>query len=157
MYYAPRSSDADRLDVARSLHLLAFNVLSTTKRQGCLLIFFTNFLALTIKAEVTSPDSHAGTAYSVVLVIANVCFFLAAFSNMWLADKDVIANRYIPVRAYQRFCGFLYCTILSLLPYVHAFRCARHSTRRRTYSKKYCTTTAADRSVVELAISFAKL
>eukprot|EP00752_Nemacystus_decipiens_P010943 g9725.t1 len=62
-------------------------------RTGCLLIFFTNFLALTIKAEVASPESSGSTAYSVVLVIANVCFFLAAFSNTWFVAKDAMAKR----------------------------------------------------------------
>lgn len=69
------------------------------QRQGCLLIFFTNFLALTIKAGVASPDSSGSSTYAVVLVIANACFFLAAFSNTWFLAKDAMAKRHVTVRA----------------------------------------------------------
>ena len=81
--------------------------MSIPEQQGCLLIFFTNFLALTIKAGVTSPESSGSTAYSVVLVIANACFFLAAFSNTWFVAKDLIGKRDVTVRVHQANCGSL--------------------------------------------------
>ncbi len=56
-------------------------------------------MALTIKAEVSSPDSSGSTTYAVVLVVANACFFLAAFSNTWFAAKEVMAERPFAVRA----------------------------------------------------------
>ena len=67
-------------------------------QKGCLLIFFSNFLALTIKAEVASPTSSGSTVYSIVLVICNLLFFLAVFLNTWAATKEAVANKDVAVR-----------------------------------------------------------
>lgn len=67
--------------------------------QGCLLIFFSNFLALTIKAEVASPTSSGSTVYSVVLVVVNALFFLAVFVNTWASTEDAVANHDMTVRS----------------------------------------------------------
>lgn len=55
-------------------------------------------MALTIKAEVASPDSSGSATYAVVLVVANACFFLAAFSNTWFAAKEAMAGSPVTVR-----------------------------------------------------------
>ena len=96
---------SDRFDSARALSSPCLQCRVDPGQQGCLLIFFTNFLALTIKAGVTSPESGGSTAYSVVLVIANACFFLAAFSNTWFVAKDLIGKRDVTVRVRQATCG----------------------------------------------------
>ena len=70
------------------------------RKKGCLLIFFSNFLALTIKAEVASPTSSGSTVYSIVLVICNLMFFMAVFLNTWAATKEAVANKDVTVRAY---------------------------------------------------------
>lgn len=65
--------------------------------QGCLVIFFTNFLALMIKAEVASPTSRGSAVYSVVLIVVNVCFFLSIFCNTWAAAKASFSRRHVQV------------------------------------------------------------
>lgn len=69
-----------------------------TKKKGCLLIFFSNFLALTVKAEVASPNSSGSAAYSNVLVIVNLLFFMSVFVNTWAATQEVVANKDVAVR-----------------------------------------------------------
>ncbi|CBJ26634.1 hypothetical protein Esi_0040_0002 [Ectocarpus siliculosus] len=63
--------------------------------QGCLVIFFTNFLALMIKANVASPDSRGCEVYSVVLIIVNVLFFLSIFWNTLAAAKASFSRRHV--------------------------------------------------------------
>ncbi|CAN0485487.1 unnamed protein product, partial [Ectocarpus sp. 12 AP-2014] len=84
------------------LSLLAFELLRPHTdhldmqlyRTGCLVIFFTNFLALMIKANVASPDSRGSEVYSVVLIIVNVLFFLSIFWNTWAAAKASFSRRH---------------------------------------------------------------
>ncbi|CBJ26637.1 adhesin-like protein [Ectocarpus siliculosus] len=85
------------------LSLLAFELLRPHTdhldmqlyRTGCLVIFFTNFLALMIKANVASPDSRGSEVYSVVLIIVNVLFFLSIFWNTWAAAKASFSRRHV--------------------------------------------------------------
>ncbi|CAM9462085.1 unnamed protein product, partial [Ectocarpus sp. 12 AP-2014] len=67
-------------------------------RTGCLVIFFTNFLALMIKANVASPDSRGCEVYSIVLIIVNVLFFLSIFGNTWAAAKASFSRRHVQAR-----------------------------------------------------------
>ena len=62
------------------------------------MIFFSNFLALTIKAEVASANSSGSAVYSVVLVVANALFFLAIFGNSWAAAKLTLKTSDAAVR-----------------------------------------------------------
>ncbi|CAM9959510.1 unnamed protein product [Hapterophycus canaliculatus] len=64
-------------------------------RTGCLVIFFTNFLALMIKAEVANEDSRGCAVYSVVLIVVNILFFLSIFWNSWAAAKATFSRRYV--------------------------------------------------------------
>ncbi|CAM9940108.1 unnamed protein product [Ectocarpus sp. 4 AP-2014] len=85
------------------LSLLAFELLRPHTdhldmqlyRTGCLVIFFTNFLALMIKANVASPDSRGSAVYSVVLIVVNVLFFLSIFWNTWAAAKASFSRRHV--------------------------------------------------------------
>ena len=67
-------------------------------KKGCLVIFFTNFLALMIKAEVTDGDSPSSAAYSVVLIMVNVMFFLSIWWNTWATVKALFSRRNVQVR-----------------------------------------------------------
>ncbi|CAN0058299.1 unnamed protein product [Scytosiphon promiscuus] len=64
-------------------------------RTGCLVIFFTNFLALMIKAEVADEDSRGSAVYSVVLIVVNILFFLSIFWNTWAAAKASFSRRHV--------------------------------------------------------------
>ncbi|CAM9503472.1 unnamed protein product, partial [Ectocarpus sp. 12 AP-2014] len=64
-------------------------------RTGCLVIFFTKFLALMIKANVASPDSRSSEVYAVVLIIVNVLFFLSIFWNTWASAKASVSRRHV--------------------------------------------------------------
>ncbi len=55
-----------------------------------------------------SPDSRGSATYAVLLVLANACFFLAAFRNTWFAAKEVIAKRDVTARVLQENNGFLH-------------------------------------------------
>lgn len=68
-------------------------------RQGCLVILFTNFLALVIKAGVASKDSSGSAAYSVVLIVVNVMFFLSIWWNAWTTAKATFSRSHAQVRA----------------------------------------------------------
>ena len=54
-----------------------------------------------------NPDSSGSATYSVVLVIANTCFFLAAFSNTWFVARDAMAKPEVSVRLREENYGFL--------------------------------------------------
>lgn len=60
--------------------------------QGCLVIFFTNFLALMVKAEVAESDSNGSTLYAVALVIVNVLLFLSVFWNIWASTEAMFSD-----------------------------------------------------------------
>lgn len=66
-------------------------------KQGCLVILFTNFLALVIKAGVASKDSSGSAAYSVALIIVNVLFFLSIWGNAWATAKATFSRRHAQV------------------------------------------------------------
>lgn len=61
--------------------------------KGCLVIFFTNFLALMIKAEVADADSTESSIYSVVLIMVNIMFFLSIWWNTWATMKATFSRR----------------------------------------------------------------
>lgn len=63
-----------------------------------MVIFFTNFLALMIKAEVANPDSRGSTTYSVVLITVNVLFFLSIWWNAFATIKAVFSTTNVQVR-----------------------------------------------------------
>ncbi|CAN0138387.1 unnamed protein product, partial [Pylaiella littoralis] len=64
-------------------------------RTGCLVIFFTNFLALMIKAEVASENSSGCAVYSVALIVVNVLFFLSVFWNAWATTKASFSRSHV--------------------------------------------------------------
>ena len=68
-------------------------------KQGCLVIFFTNYLALMIKAELASPDSNSATVYAVGLVIVNVCFFLSIWWNALATVRATFSGSHVQVCA----------------------------------------------------------
>lgn len=50
-----------------------------------------------IKAKVANPDSRGSTAYSVVLIIVNVLFFLSVWWNAWAMMSAAFSRRHIQV------------------------------------------------------------
>lgn len=77
-------------------------------KQGCLVIFFTNFLALLIKAEVADPDSEGSTAFSVGLIVANISLvILSIWWNTWATIKAMFSQGHFQVRALVGVCFIL--------------------------------------------------
>ena len=64
------------------------------------MIFFTNFLALVIKAEVADKNSAGSAIYSAVLIIVNVMFFLSIWWNTWATMKATFSRRGFQVRCH---------------------------------------------------------
>ncbi|CAN0330304.1 unnamed protein product [Ascophyllum nodosum] len=64
-------------------------------RTGSLVIFFTNFLALMIKAEVTDQNSTNATLYSLGLIIVNIFFVLSIWWNTWATIKAILSRRHV--------------------------------------------------------------
>lgn len=71
-------------------------------QQGCLVIFFTDFLALLITAGVADSDSKGSTTYAVLLITMNVLIFLSIWWNSWAAVKATFNRRYFQVCLYAR-------------------------------------------------------
>ncbi|CBJ33129.1 asn/thr-rich large protein family protein [Ectocarpus siliculosus] len=61
-------------------------------RTGCLVILFTNFLALVIKSGAADKDSSGSAAYSVALVIVNIMFFLSIWFNACATTKAMFSR-----------------------------------------------------------------
>ncbi|CAN0423214.1 unnamed protein product, partial [Ectocarpus sp. 8 AP-2014] len=61
-------------------------------RTGCLVILFTNFLALVIKSGAADKDSSGSAAYSVALVIVNIMFFLSIWFNACTTAKAMFSR-----------------------------------------------------------------
>ena len=59
--------------------------------KGCLVLFFTNFMALMIKAEVADKDSTGSFIYAVVLIMA-IMFFLSIWWNAWATIKAMFSR-----------------------------------------------------------------
>ncbi|CAM9095530.1 unnamed protein product, partial [Laminaria digitata] len=62
-------------------------------RTGCLVIFFTNFLALMIKAEVADENSAGSALYAVVLILVNIMFFLSIWWETWATMRATFSRR----------------------------------------------------------------
>lgn len=76
-------------------------------KQGCLVIFFMNFLALIISADVADPDSGGLAAYAIGLVAVNIFFVvLSIWWNTWATIKAMFSQRHVQVcmSVYQRVC-----------------------------------------------------
>ena len=56
------------------------------------MIFFNNFLALIIKAEVVDPDSNGAVVYSVGLITVNILFGLSVWWNTWASIKTTFVQ-----------------------------------------------------------------
>ena len=69
--------------------------------QGSLVIFFTNFLALMIKAEVTDQNSNSATLYSLGLIIVNIFFALSIWWNTFATIKAIFSRRHVQVCVYR--------------------------------------------------------
>lgn len=67
-------------------------------QQGCLVVFFTNFLALIIQAEVAQADSSSSAAYSVVLIIVQMLFVLSIFYSSYTETRAGLNITYPQVR-----------------------------------------------------------
>ncbi|CAM9825704.1 unnamed protein product [Ectocarpus sp. 8 AP-2014] len=61
-------------------------------RTGCLVILFTNFLALVIKSGAADKDSRSSAAYSMALVIVNIMFFLSIWFNACATAKAMFSR-----------------------------------------------------------------
>ncbi|CAM9587167.1 unnamed protein product [Ectocarpus fasciculatus] len=61
-------------------------------RTGCLVILFTNFLALVIKSGAADKDSSGSAAYSVALVVVNIMFFLSIWWNACATAKAMVSR-----------------------------------------------------------------
>ena len=57
------------------------------------MIFFTNFLALMIKAEVADEHSAGSAIYSVVLILVNILYFLSIWWNTWATTRLACTRR----------------------------------------------------------------
>lgn len=68
-------------------------------KKGCLVTFFTNFLALMIKAEVADERSASSAIYAVVLITVNVLFFLSIWWNSWATITAIFSKRSFQVRS----------------------------------------------------------
>ena len=67
-------------------------------KQGCLVIFFMNFLALIISADVADPDSGGLAAYAIGLVAVNIFFVvLSIWWNTWATIKAMFSQRHVQV------------------------------------------------------------
>lgn len=65
---------------------------SATSKQGSLVIFFTNFLALIIQAELADAESNGSAVYSVVLVMVHMLFILSIGWNSWVSTKAMFSG-----------------------------------------------------------------
>lgn len=63
-----------------------------TSTQGSLVIFFTNFLALILHAELADAESSSSEVYSVVLVMIHVLFILSIGWNSWVTMKATLSG-----------------------------------------------------------------
>lgn len=86
-------------------------------KQGCLVIFFMNFLALIISADVADPDSSGLAAYSIGLIAVNIFFVvLSIWWNTWATIKAMFSQRHVQVyvcgsvseSAYMCSCCYIY-------------------------------------------------
>ncbi|CAM9792189.1 unnamed protein product [Ascophyllum nodosum] len=64
-------------------------------RTGCLVIFFTNFLALMIEANVTESDSNDATVYSIVLIIVHILFGLSIWGNTLATIMATFSKKHV--------------------------------------------------------------
>ncbi|CAM9776714.1 unnamed protein product, partial [Sphacelaria rigidula] len=71
-------------------------------RTGCLVIFFSNFLALTIKAGILDADSITSTTFAVALVVVNVLLFLSVWWSSWVSAGAMSSEDDIQVREQTR-------------------------------------------------------
>lgn len=77
-------------------------------KHGSLVIFFTNFLALLIKAGVADPDSKGSVAYAVALIAVDI-FFVT-----WVTIiQAMFSQRHVQVI----FCLFEYVLLFLLVLY----------------------------------------
>ena len=65
------------------------------------MIFFTNFLALMIKAEVANEHSTGSAIYAVALIMVNIMFFLSIWWNTWATVKATFSRSGFQVRSYS--------------------------------------------------------
>ena len=71
------------------------------REQGSLVTFFTNFLALMIKAEVADKNSNDAMLYSLGLVIVNIFFVLSICWNTWATIKVFLSPRHVQACVYR--------------------------------------------------------
>ena len=84
---------------------------SVCRKQGCLVIFFSNFLALLIKAKVADVDSDGATAYSVGLIIVNIFFFLSIWGNTFATIKATFSRSHVQVCPAARLASIIACNL----------------------------------------------
>ncbi|MEP4727396.1 hypothetical protein [Parasphingorhabdus sp.] len=71
------------------------------------MIFFTNFLALMIKAEVADKNSAGSAIYPTVLIIVNVMFFLSIWWDTWVTIRATFSRRGFQVWYYGSLLVFV--------------------------------------------------
>eukprot|EP00904_Undaria_pinnatifida_P010820 jgi/Undpi1/6869/HiC_scaffold_21.g09345.m1 len=64
-------------------------------RTGCLVIFFTNFLALIIQSDLADETSTGSAVYSVLLILVHVFFVLSICWNSWATMKATFSRRHV--------------------------------------------------------------
>lgn len=62
------------------------------------MIFFSNFLGLMIKAEVTSAESRSSFIFSVVLIMVHILFFFSIWGNAYVSVKFMFSRDNVQVR-----------------------------------------------------------
>lgn len=66
-------------------------------RSGCLVIFFSIFLALMIKAGIVDVDSITSTTFGVALVVVNVLLFLSIWLSSWVSAGAMFGEDHVEV------------------------------------------------------------
>ncbi|CAM9127983.1 unnamed protein product [Choristocarpus tenellus] len=70
-------------------------------RTGCLVIFFTNFLGLMIKAEVAVTESDESAIYAVLLIIANVFLLISVWCSTWVSLSAALRPKNIQLEFFE--------------------------------------------------------
>ena len=58
------------------------------------MIFFTNFLALIIQAELADKDSSGSAVYSALLILVHVFFLLSICWNSWATVRSTVGTTF---------------------------------------------------------------
>lgn len=89
-------------------------------KQGSLVIFFTNFLALLIKAGVADPDSKGSAAYAVALIAVNTFFVaMSIWWNTWITIQAMFSQKHVQVIFTAYICAAVAVSAIRFNPICH--------------------------------------